>query len=398
MKTKYKDLIYIKLSYLSIAFVVIYLFVYLPLLFTSFFPNSDDVWYVLQNPQFNHLNLITLFTESYNGQYSPLNTFFLYLIHQEAGFNAFYYHLYSFLLHTANGILLFFILQKLIRDNSSKLFISICTTFIFLIHPLQIETVAWISASKWLLVTFFMLLGILFYLQYRLYGIISCSFYCFICFILALFSKEVSVIFPVLLLIVELFLLQSRTDFIKNLLPYFGLSFFFGLFTLYFPVFKPDLQILRVSSPFTFLDNIFFSFRSLGDYLCFLAVPFYRPDSLSFISGHQNILPALLSVLIFAIFVLIFCFTKSKILIGCFLFFLANILFTLPVVPATRAALIADRYIYIAGIGIWGGLVYIVSKQKYSVRFFFIFYLIYLIIIAFAESLKWSTALNHAIF
>jgi len=319
---------------------------------------------------------------------------FLYFIRESLGLNHFYFHLYSLLLHSANGILLFLIIKKLLPFCTQKLFIAFFTTFLFLLHPLQIETVAWVSASKWLLVTFFMLLGILFYLQLRLHSLFTSGVCSAACFVLALLSKEIAVIFPLLLLIIELFFLKSGSLYIKRVLPFLIISVFFGIFTLYIPVLKPGLQALKVESPFTIVDNIYLSVCSLGNYIFFIFVPLYRPATLAFLSGSENILPNIIAVFLFATCVCIFCFSKSKVLVGCFLFFIINVFFSLPIIPASRAGVIADRYVYIAGIGLFGGIVYFISKQKKWAKISLGVYLMYLIIIALAESVKWVKVLS----
>ena len=67
--------------------------------------------------------------------------------------------------------------------------------------------------------------------------------------------------------------------------------------------------------------------------------------------------------------------------------------FALPVVPYFRSILLADRYVYIAGIGIWGSLIYVVHKQNIWVKVSLASYLFYIIIIAVLESQKWCHVL-----
>ena len=309
----------------GIVFFGIYLFVFVPILNTSFFPQSDDVWYILDNPQLKNFNFIEVFTKSYQGQYSPLNTLFLYWIKQSFGLSAFYFHLYSLALHTINGVLVFFIVKKLIRSDNDKLFIPFFTSVLFLIHPLQIEAVAWISASKWVSVTTFMLLSILFYLQFRLHSFTICILYSIICFILAILCKEIGVVLPMLLFIIEAFFLKTKFSSLKRLLPYFIASLTFGIFTFYIPIFQPGLQAVKMNSVSSFANDSYLSIRCTGDYLFYLFIPLYRREVLPLLTGQVNVLPSILSALLVSISVLLYFFTNEKTLIGCFLFFLCCI-------------------------------------------------------------------------
>lgn len=377
---------------------IIYIIIFGPVLLTDFVPNSDDQWYVLDNPQLKVFNLRDVFSHPYNGQYSPLNTFFIFLIKHAAGFNPFYFHLYSLLLHTCNAILLFIIIKKVTDHNKISNYISFFSSLLFLFHPLQIETVAWVSASKWLLVTFFMLLSILFYLQFRIRAMNFCLLYSFLFFVLAILSKEIGVVLPLLILIIEIYFFRKSYLVLKNLIPFLLLALLFGVFTLYIPVFRSDLQELRIKARFTLLDDIFLSIRCIGDYFFYLLIPIRRPLRLGLITGNENIFQPIIAVTLFISITGILLYLKNKVLIGCFLIFLVNIFLSLPLIPTSRATLIADRYMYVAGIGIWIGVAifFFLNRRKLMVNILFGIYLLYIIMVALAESYKWYITLPQA--
>ena len=71
-------------------------------------------------------------------------------------------HLVNLLFHTANVVLLFFLLYRLTAARSQSLVVAL----IFAVHPLHVESVAWIAERKDLLCAFFMLLALVFYARY----------------------------------------------------------------------------------------------------------------------------------------------------------------------------------------------------------------------------------------
>ncbi|MFT3947343.1 MAG: hypothetical protein QM763_10260 [Agriterribacter sp.] len=299
------------------------------------------------------------------------------------------------MLHTCNAIILFFIIKKITNLNKLSYYIPFFSTLLFLFHPLQIETVAWVSASKWLLVTFFMLLGILFYLQYRIQSMPVCLLYSFLFFVLAILSKEIGVILPVLMLIIEICFLKKSYAGLKKLIPFLLLALLFGVFTLYIPIFRSDLQELRVKPRFTLLDDTFLSARCIGDYIFYLLTPIHRSWKLGLITGNENIFPPIIEILVFIATGGTLLYLKKRFLTGGFLIFMINIFFSLPLLPASRSALIADRYMYIAGIGIWTGLIifFFLNRHRPIINILFGAYLLYIIIVALAESYKWYSTL-----
>lgn len=100
----------------------------------------------------------------------PGQMLYLMLLAAVCGKDPFGYHLASILLHAANVALLFILLRRLIatkiasltKDGALKVQLALATvTLIFALHPVAVESVAEISFSSSLLVTFFTLLSLL---------------------------------------------------------------------------------------------------------------------------------------------------------------------------------------------------------------------------------------------
>ncbi len=120
------------------------------------FVNWDDPWYVLKNPlitSWHPTNLWRIATEISVKNYAPLTTLSLLIDHTLFGLNAGGYHLTNVLLHAANAVLVCVLVSRVAASRP----IGLVTAVLFAVHPVQIETVAWVSSRKTLLCGTFML-------------------------------------------------------------------------------------------------------------------------------------------------------------------------------------------------------------------------------------------------
>jgi tetratricopeptide (TPR) repeat protein len=130
------------------------------------FINFDDLIYVVENPAvqagFTWKTVVWAFTTDCAANWHPLTWLSHMLDAQLFGLNPGGHHLTSLLLHTANTLLLFFLL----RQMTGALWRSGFVAALFALHPLHVESVAWISERKDVLSTFFFLLALLAYARY----------------------------------------------------------------------------------------------------------------------------------------------------------------------------------------------------------------------------------------
>jgi len=123
--------------------VIVGLVAFFNMLFNGFV--FDDFTYIVNNPGIRSLNLSSLVganlftTQSY---YRPFQEIYFAIVYGFSGSGAFFYHFSSLILHILNVILLF-ILFKRFFPKTLSLFLSL----IFLVHPVQVESVSFISAS-----------------------------------------------------------------------------------------------------------------------------------------------------------------------------------------------------------------------------------------------------------
>jgi hypothetical protein len=107
------------------------------------------------------------------------------------GANAAGYHLINLLLHAGSGLFLFAIVSRLAEVRT-----AFWTTLLFLVHPIAVETVTYISGRATGLMAFFYLGAILFHLRGQRFAAIAC-------FAISLLSKETAVTLPLAVLLVD---------------------------------------------------------------------------------------------------------------------------------------------------------------------------------------------------
>ncbi|MBI5847157.1 MAG: tetratricopeptide repeat protein [Nitrospirae bacterium] len=188
--------------YLAFAIALITLAVFSPVLWHDFV-NLDDPIIVTGNPYIQAgvtLEAIRLaFASAYESNWIPLTWMSHMLDVQMFGMNPAGHHFVSLLLHTASSVLLFLFLKRATKAPLK----SAAVAFLFALHPLHVESVAWASERKDVLSTFFLMLTIYFYVldsekrsMVRYLAVVSS-------FIMGLLSKPMVVTLPVVMLLLD---------------------------------------------------------------------------------------------------------------------------------------------------------------------------------------------------
>lgn len=200
----------------------------------DFLGNWDDHIYVTANPDimgFTHENIWHAFSREYFGNYAPLHIMSYILDYALWGFNAFGYKLTNILLHALNSVLYYALLARI----TSRRRFALAAAAVFLCHPVQVETVVWISQRKNLLAMFFSLLSFLTYLSWKDDRRFTLYMVSLTAFALALLSKSVAVVLPLILICFDLCFRERETlwRLVRDKLPYIGLAAVFSIITLY---------------------------------------------------------------------------------------------------------------------------------------------------------------------
>jgi tetratricopeptide (TPR) repeat protein len=154
-----------RVTAICLALAVVTLLVYLPVLHNGFV-NYDDPDYITTNPHvkagLTWSGIVWAFQSTEASNWHPLTWISHMADCQLFGLNPAGHHLTSLLFHTANTLLLFFLLNRL----TGALWRSAFVAALFAWHPLHVESVAWASERKDVLSAFFWMLTLLAYERY----------------------------------------------------------------------------------------------------------------------------------------------------------------------------------------------------------------------------------------
>jgi tetratricopeptide (TPR) repeat protein len=172
------------------------------------FVGYDDQLYITKNSYVQDgitLNgAIWAFTTDHDANWFPLTWLSHMLDCELYGLNPLGHHWTNLLLHMANTILLFLVLNLMTETLWRSAFVA----FLFALHPLHVESVAWISERKDVLCTFFGMLTILAYCRYVKKPIIINYLLIILFLSMGLMAKPMLVTLPFVLLLLDFWPLQ----------------------------------------------------------------------------------------------------------------------------------------------------------------------------------------------
>src|SRR6185503_700031 len=203
-----------------LAIALVTLLAFLPAL-QGQFVSWDDPLNFLNNPSYRGLGAAQLkwmWTTTLTGHYIPITWMTLGLNYVLGGMHPFGYHLVNLLLHACNAVLLYFLALRLYRAaglpaDSNWKGVSVSAVFaalFFALHPLRVESVAWVTERRDVLSLFFFLTSVLCYLRavrtperFKLwYGVALAAF------IAGVLSKAIVVTLPAALLLLNVYPLR----------------------------------------------------------------------------------------------------------------------------------------------------------------------------------------------
>ncbi|MCX5637349.1 MAG: tetratricopeptide repeat protein [Planctomycetota bacterium] len=172
------------------------------------FVKYDDDKYVTENPHITGgltlQSVVWAFTTPHFFMWHPLTSLSHLLDYELYGLNPFGHHLTSLLIHIANVLLLFWVLKKLTGAVWPSAFVAA----VFAVHPLQVESVAWVAERKNVLSAFFWMLTMAAYIRYTERLSIGRYSLVVLTFSLGLMAKPMVVTLPCVLLLLDYWPLQ----------------------------------------------------------------------------------------------------------------------------------------------------------------------------------------------
>jgi tetratricopeptide (TPR) repeat protein len=321
----------------------------LPCLWNGF-TNWDDQELVTGNPQLGSLspgNILKIFTRPHAGPYIPLTILSFTVEYQFFRLNPFPYHLTNLLLHVANVMLVFLLMYGLFGN----LYAAAAAALIFGLHPLRVESVAWITERKDVLCGFFYLGAILAYFKYLKSRKHASYLAVLILYLLAVLAKPMAITLPAALLLLDYVRegLVKRREFIEKI-PFLIVVVPVIIINYFTQILKTDTQ------SFNLLHSILISSRNIVFYLFKTIFPVKLSALYPYPNQGLNPIPAFFYIcpflMLIAGFFLVWSARRTRHLIFGALFFLVTILPVSQIIPVAGPAIAADRYTYLPSLGI----------------------------------------------
>jgi len=396
-----------KYIYLIILFLIVTCFIAYGRILGNNFINYDDNLYITASSHVQSgINAATIkwaMTDIHTGHWHPLTMLSHALDWSLFRDNAGGHHLVNLLLHIGNTLLLFFLLNKITNNLWPSAFVAV----FFALHPLRVESVAWVSERKDVLCMFFGLWTLYAYAFYVAKPQASKYILCLVLFALGLMAKAMLVTLPFVLLLLDFWPLKrwekeplkdiSATTFTVN--PQMKKKakkrdLIEGKALREIKPFRPSIIFLVVEKvPFFILIVLsigmtYYAAQSVGavsivsplttkiinmciSYVAYIGKIFW-PVDLAVFYPYQHILPfwqpwgALLILLLISAVVILYIRKLPFLFVGWF-WYLGTLVPVIGLVQVGRQAL-ADRYTYLPSIGIgiilaWG-IMNLLPKEK----------------------------------
>ncbi|HEX5400044.1 MAG TPA: tetratricopeptide repeat protein [Verrucomicrobiae bacterium] len=330
------------------------------------FLNYDDPDYYTANPHVQSgltwANISWAFTTGHASNWHPLTWLSLMLDRTLFGKGPAGPHFINLLFHTVNTVLLFLLLRRLTAATGRSALVAA----LFALHPLHVESVAWVAERKDVLSAFWGLLSLWAYAGHagklKIQGSPSKGYYwlALIFFVLGLMSKPMLVTLPLVMMLLDFWPLgrlsgsEGRTAKIKKLLrekiPFFVLSAVSCVLTILVQQRGGAVVSLVKSSITDRIENALVSYaRYLGKafWPATLATPYPLPP-------HWPILPVLLAFVLFVGLGAGATVFRKKYPFG-FTGWFWFVIMLLPVIGLIQVgnAAMADRYTYLPLIGVF---------------------------------------------
>ncbi|HXR04245.1 MAG TPA: tetratricopeptide repeat protein [Verrucomicrobiae bacterium] len=371
-----------KLAFLCLLLAGLAFWTFLPSLYGHFIDIDEGV-FINRNVHihFTPANIVWTLTHTECANWLPLTLWSFMLDHLLYGSNPWGYHLTNVLLHSIDSVLVFLVLRRMTGATWRSLIVA----GLFSLHPLRVESVAWISERKDMLSLCFWMLSLWAYTRYAqkrsgtgsrilpgdpaVPGLLACFssrdyWLTLFCFALSLMSKPMAVTLPCVLLLLDFWPLCRRADggwwrLVAEKIPFFFLSALVCAAT-----YAGQKNAGLTSAVVTGLSSSFGARleNALVSYCRYLGKLFWPTGLCAFypFPDHWPLAEVLLAgMFVLTLSVLGFALRRRQpfLLIG-WLWYLGTLVPVLGLVPVGAQAM-ADRYVYIPSIGIlivlvWG--------------------------------------------
>ncbi len=314
------------------------------------FVDFDDPSLIYLNSAVIDFDLNRIFFETHAEDYLPITTLSFAIEHAVFGMNPYIFHINNLILHLLNVLLVYLLVNTLLPN---RLFVSIFTSLFFGIHPLHVESVAWLSQRKDVLSTFFYLTSLItfMYISKKTLRVLQINFLyllSFLLFVLAVSTKAMSVTLPLVLIMISLYRKDNLKILLIRLIPFIIVTSIFCY-----------IHINLHNSP-SQLDEKGLSYASLikngFDSLAFYIEKTVAPVKLSAFYEKGVVSVNYVSYFFIALWIsitTIFLKIDKRPTLLLNMFFLISIAPVLQIIPFGNNFSFADRFMYLPSIGLF---------------------------------------------
>lgn len=366
------------------------------------FVNWDDSENIYDNDLITDLNnenfwdlSAEIFKTDIIGGYNPLTNWTFLVEHKIFGIdNPEYWHFNNILLHLISCSFVFWIGFRM----KLGLFGTSLLTVLFAIHPMRVESVAWVTERKDVLFGAFYLASVFYYIKGKQEGFRTQHYIIIgICFILSLFSKIQAVILPVSLVLIDYYFSEDAKLKVSHVLkkwPLFLLSLGFGLLGVFLLADEGSTDLSYSGSSRLFIGSYSLAIYYIKSLIPYRLSPLYAyPASLNWIF-YLSIVSFIMTA-----YALWFSYTKKhKHIFWGLAFFVVNIIMLLQILGAGHGFL-ADRFTYIPYLGLffiyaWYLEKLIKQKQRFKVPIYLFTFAIctFYSVMCFTQNTIWKNS------
>ena len=350
------------------------------------FTHWDDNIFLTDNVAIRSLspeNIKSFFLDfSHWGFYKPLVLLSYAIEYHFFKLSPMVYHATNLVFHLTNVLLVFWLFYRI----TGKRWIAFSIALLFGIHPMHVESVAWLTERKDVLSTFFFLVSLIQYTAYvrsHSYSKQTVSYFsCLAFFILSLLCKPMALTLPFILLLLDSFEKRRWTPSVWiEKIPFVVIA---GLAAALTKLVLLSTRAMSAYSPGPSLSlggKIAVASYGLLFYLVKLFVPVGLSAVHPYPPGIETALPPALRLapvimaLVMGLFVF-FAIRSEKIRFGG-LFFLITCLPTLQIISYNPLTIVCERYTYLPYLGLFYliavGLGWIFAKQTYRMKLVLVF-------------------------
>ena len=310
------------------------------------FTNWDDEYYVVQNALLRGPDWAGIFSKSVVSNYHPVTVATLAANYAMTGLDASSYLVTNLLLHLVNTGLVFYFIWLI---SGQKLWVAAFTALVFGIHPMHVESVAWVSERKDVLYTLFFLLSLIQYWYFLNNKNKKNLFYCFIFFAFSILSKPAAIILPGILFLLDYWFGRGswKNHFVEKV-PFLVVSVVMAVVTV-------KIQSKTAIAGLDFYPlwtRFFFAAYTSMMYIVRFFVPYPLSAFHPFPMTRAMPLPMMLSpIFMVALMTLVWFKRKNKLIVFSFFFFMINLILVVQLV-SIGGTLLSERYTYVPYIGL----------------------------------------------